>query len=417
MIYLIIATSKLHKDGYLNKIARDVWDIVSKYGVRGGFKISDPAGIVIDRFNNASAFIILSLTGGSEEVITEFAKFKKPIVIVAHSSDNSLASSIEAYSLLRYQGIPSCIVRYEDRYSFEENFHYYGRVLNALDNLYNARIVLFGDPSPWLVYSNMQLDIIKSLFNLKISKIDLSELVDEYNKVSDVRVEDCLKIYRNVELIEPNDSDLTRSIRLYLAMRSILDKYNAKLASIRCFDLIKYRLTPCLAVSFLNNEGYDIACEGDIPSLITMYFMRLISGNPSFMANLVWHGDSELIFAHCTAPTKMLIAYRFRSHYESGIGLSIEGEFREGVKTTFAKIDFINKTIFYGLGLVARGSPFLNRACRTQISIDIGSNTEAIYEICVGNHFILSIGDYTKYFKALSRILGFQSKYISRTYE
>ena len=183
---------------------------------------------------------------------------------------------------------------------------------------------VIGRPSGWLIASDVDYKKAKDIFSINLIDIDIKELID-YTNTSNER---CPFINFN-GLFDSNEID--KAYRIYLALLSIIDKYKLEGLTVRCFDLLDtVKSTSCLAFSLLNRDGIIATCEGDIPSLISMYLIKKIYNKPSFQANpsKIMVDTNEIILAHCTLPLSMCDRYALDTHYESKTGIGVKGEMR-----------------------------------------------------------------------------------------
>ena len=95
--------------------------------------------------------------------------------------------------------------------------------------------------------------------------------------------------------------------------------------------------TGCLGLSVLNSLGIWGGCEGDMPALLSMAILGSITGEDLFMCNPSRFDTKEgcATFAHCTLPVTMPDRFCLNTHFESGIGVAVQGSFDEGPCTLF----------------------------------------------------------------------------------
>ncbi len=114
---------------------------------------------------------------------------------------------------------------------------------------------------------------------------------------------------------------------IYRRLKALAESRRLDALTLRCFDLVTgLGATGCYALSRLADEGLDSGCEGDIPSIIGLCWLKALSGRPAWMANPsdVEMGEKcRILLAHCTVPRTMLDSYGVRSHFESGLGVAI----------------------------------------------------------------------------------------------
>jgi hypothetical protein len=99
-------------------------------------------------------------------------------------------------------------------------------------------------------------------------------------------------------------------------------------------------------------------------------------------------------FAHCTIATDSVENYIIRSHFETGIGVGIQGEINKGDITLF-KVggNYLNHFVFKSAKLINNlNSEF---ACRTQVLVDFDDkDIDYFLEDPIGNHHILVEGNH-----------------------
>jgi len=98
--------------------------------------------------------------------------------------------------------------------------------------------------------------------------------------------------------------------------------------TLRCFDLIgDDGVTGCVALSLLADQGLPAGCEGDVPSIVGLLWLRLLTGEAAWMANPAWiDPDAGELLAralHGAAHAGRVI--HLDTHFESGSGVAIGG--------------------------------------------------------------------------------------------
>jgi len=362
----------------------------------------------------ADAYVVAVLTGGSEGLILELhRRFGVPMALVAHETQNSLAASLEASAGVGFEGGYAEVFLLTNE--LPKELLPFIKACKAVSRVRGSKVLLVGDPSPWLIYSSRQLGAAEELLKVSITKVGIDELIKYLSRVSEGEVLSIAKsvINSSLGLEGVGKDDVVKASRLYVAIKSLMNYLGTELMSIRCFDLLKYGVTACLALSLLNSEGYVAACEGDLPALMTMALMRYLSGEAVFMGNIDWVRGDEVLIAHCTAPTKLLKGYRLRTHFESGISVGIEGYLRRGEVVTIARLDLIRGVLRVGTGEVINESPVSPYVCRTQYLIKLMGNAEALIKDSIGNHYVITKGSLLKELKYVAKILNLKYEVIT----
>ena len=77
---------------------------------------------------------------------------------------------------------------------------------------------------------------------------------------------------------------------IYLALKELVSRHRLQGFTLRCFDLLTtVHNTGCLALARLNAEGIVSGCEGDVPTLLTMAIVKVLTGVSGLMeAGLAW---------------------------------------------------------------------------------------------------------------------------------
>lgn len=266
-------------------------------------------------------------------------------------------------------------------------------------------IGLIGEASPWLIASGIDKEALSERCGVSFREISIGTLADKYLGYRELWKNHTLSAGARAELDEVlcrfscslegdrTTEDLSDAAIMYLALASICKEEHLDAVTVKCFDLLSScKTTACLALALLNDNGVIAGCEGDIPSICTMLAIYKALGRPSFMANpaSIDSDNLSIDFAHCTIPTAMVENCTLPSHFESGIGIGINGEVPLG-NYTMCKLS--GKTLERSLicnGRLVKGE-YLSNRCRTQVRFIFESKAEfdAFCKARVGNHIIL----------------------------
>lgn len=356
------------------------------------------------------------LTGGTEgETLREIQRLgmlesRSPVILVAHPFHNSLAASLEILARVRQEGGKGRIILMQspaDARAADE-MRVSAGVCRAMRGMRGATIGAIGKPSEWLIASSQGAEAISSAWGCGLRSIPIEDLLRRIEEIQSVDSRKArllgksgLSFLRAASFSRDTDKDdMYMSETIYRALKDMIGEYKLDAVSLRCFDLLtECKATGCYSLSLLADQGIDAGCEGDIPSIIGLMWMRRLSGSAAWMANpsnirAGGNGTGKLNLAHCTVPRSILTEYGIRSHFESGIGLSIAGTFASG-PVTLARIG--------GKGLdkvwVAEGelleSPHEEGLCRTQAVIGLeNGELEKLLETPLGNHVVMAMGQW-----------------------
>ena len=449
-INLSLISSSLHNITELSQKRMEVIEALKALGDVSIFKNSSPASCGIESATGQVVNVAYILTGGTESLFIklfgENCSRLGNIAIISDAYHNSLAASQEICTWLYDNGVQHRHIHIP--------LHSPDATLNRLPTLLCAvspapqrtechsevaatsaeaataeaagieaasteaasadalvkalggcTIGLIGEASPWLIASGIDKEALSERCGVSFREISIGTLADEYLKYRELWKNHTLSAGARAELDEVlcrfscslegdrTTEDLSDAAIMYLALASICKEEHLDAVTVKCFDLLSScKTTACLALALLNDNGVIAGCEGDIPSICTMLAIYKALGRPSFMANpaSIDSDNLSIDFAHCTIPTAMVENCTLPSHFESGIGIGINGEVPLG-NYTLCKLS--GKTLERSLicnGRLVKGE-YLSNRCRTQVRFIFESKAEfdAFCKARVGNHIIL----------------------------
>jgi hypothetical protein len=205
------------------------------------------------------------------------------------------------------------------------------------------------------------------------------------------------------KVIEPAREEIVKSGAMHVGMEQLLKRHNAQAISINClggFYNGQLQAFPCLGFVELNNSGLVGACEGDLPSTVTMLAMGYLVGRPGFISDpVIDTAKNQIIYAHCVAPTKVFgpqgegNPYHIRSHSEDRKGAAVRSLLPLGYLTTTLKFLPGRREV-----IVHQGKAVANidddRACRTKLACEVTGDIERLFgQWSHGWHRVTYYGD------------------------
>ncbi len=338
--------------------------------------------------------------GGTEGMFLEvFEKLPRPILLLTTGENNSLAASMEILSFLRQKNVPGEIIHgsLED---MSRRIQILARVFQTKKRLQELRVGCVGEPSDWLISSQVDAAASREKNGIEIVKIPMEEMFAEIAK----KTYEENQYTKMIQDTGYKPEEVEKALEIYGALKRLCGKYRLDSVTIRCFDLLgPVGSTGCAALAILNAEGIYAGCEGDIPSLIAMTVLGELSGQPIFMANpsRILSDRNEIIFAHCTLPITMPLTFRCMTHYESDLGVAFQGDLKEGPVTVF-KCSGLLDQYFVAAGELVENLHEAN-LCRTQLRLHLEEGLEYFTTRSIGNHHLICLGDYTDLVKEFFR--------------
>ena len=330
-------------------------------------------------------------SGGSEGSFLEvFEQLRgRHCYILTSGESNSLAASMEILSFLRKHGGSGEILHGDTR-DVADKIRALTRAHRARAALRGKKLGCIGEPSDWLIASNYSADAMMEKLGLGFVSIPMAELLEEIAKER-YEPDEYTELFRSKDF---DKGEIEKALYVYGAFQRLIDKYQLCGLTVRCFDLLDtVHTTGCLGLSILNARGIYGGCEGDVPALLSMAILGAITNEPLFLCNPSRFDTHEgyAIFAHCTIPVTMLKDFCLNTHFESGIGVAVQGSFENGDCTIFKCEGDLSR--FHAQEGKILQTPWSDMLCRTQIKVALDDFSYFLtrpinnhHSICRGKH-------------------------------
>jgi len=360
-------------------------------------EIRSASGLTIEETSQPSSehlTAILVLTGGVErEVLKIVAQVPSPTLLIAHPGHNSLPASLEVLARIRQDGGEGRIL-YGSPDVIGEGLRQELKLANAWNTFRFSRIGVVGEPSDWLVASDVDRAFLKGRLSIELVHVAIDDLLDRIAKAQAPRKEVNAFLKGAAAVAEATADDVRGAVQIYYGLRGLVDEHRLSACTVRCFDIVKrLKNSGCYALSRLNDEGVPAGCEGDLQSLCSLYLAYLLSGQTAFMSNIadVDPAGRTIGVAHCMCPLSMAPSYTVRSHFESGLGVGIAGTIPQGPCTLFRLGGERLDELFVREGKIA-ASAVREDLCRTQVRVEVDEPVDELLTSPLGNHHILLAG-------------------------
>lgn len=380
--------SEEHNEGYINQTLKG---FITEIEEKLGEKFED---INLEDFNCKDYFpLIFVKSGGAEGKFKQiFKQVKRPYLLLSSGLYNSLAASLEIASFLKQKNKRVEIIHGDSEY-IARRIKELRKIFQVKNKLFSVKLGVVGKPSDWLIASDVDYNKVKDALGISLIDIKMDELVKEIDQDHHF-IHPKLKNIREKRF---NKKSIEGALKIYSGFKAIVNKYKLDGITVRCFDLLEiYKNSGCLGTSLLNDEGIVAGCEGDVSALISMTILNFLTDEPVFMANpsSIDIDKNEIILAHCTLPLNMPDKFYLKTHFESGIGVGIKGDIREGEATIF-KLSGDGKEYFVSGGEIVENLSNEN-LCRTQIRLRMDEDVKYFLQNSIGNHHLICKGDYSE---------------------
>ena len=262
------------------------------------------------------------------------------------------------------------------------------QTVGVWNRLRGQKAGLVGSVSEWLVASDVPAEIFLNLFGVKLTVIPWNTLQDYTIYEPDAAL--LTRFNRD------NPAGLIEAARVLTLLRRLVEKNELNAIAVECFSLVQQRkVTACLALAQLNNEGMVAACEGDLASMAGMMLLKAATGSVPWMANTTATTNNRLLLSHCTIAFDLVSDIKLATHFETDFSLAVNGKIDASDVTVFRLSDTLDRA-FIAEGKVM-GLPDFTNACRTQVEIELPSQSLALLRTKpLGNHLLMVPGKYTE---------------------
>jgi len=385
-VEVIVCASRLHEEREVRRLKRN---LLSEIGTAGGFTVQEVAAP-----SGEGLIAVLVLTGGVErEVLKLVSQLPSPTLLIAHSGHNSLAACLEILARIHRDGGEGRIL-FGSPQAIAADLGRELKVVSSWEDLRFSRIGLIGEPSDWLVASDVDRAFLKGRLGIELVEIGIDELIKKIGSAEPSRKEISRFSKGAQGVAEPSKEELKGAVAIYTALRAMIEEHRLAACTVRCFDLVgRVQNTGCYALSRLNDEKLPAGCEGDLQALFSLYLGSLLAKKAAFMGNIasVDTSTKKVIVAHCTCPLSLATSYAIRSHFESGIGVGIAAEIPQGPCTLFRLGGKRLEHLFVRQGRIESASQ-REDLCRTQVTLSVTEPVDPLLATPLGNHHILLPG-------------------------
>ena len=328
--------------------------------------------------------VLFFLTGGSELSATKQVSARNFYLLIGSQHDNSYASATEVKSYLNEKLIPSMLLD-EAEAETTAILRDFITIKQALKSLHGKKLGLIGQISDWLIASAIPAALLESKFGIKLIEIAWKELAH----FSEFTASDAfLASYSGIKHF-----DLTETAKVSELLSNTIQKWNLDAITVECFPMVQQdSVTACLPLARFNNEGIPAGCEGDLTAIAGMMLCKELTGIIPWMANINKATDEVCMFSHCTIAPGLVSDFSVKTHFETGKGTAIAGNFKGDLITIFRFDNKLSK-VFIATATIT-GRPKSVTACRTQIEVKLTDNeVKLLRESPLGNHHLIFPGD------------------------
>lgn len=261
---------------------------------------------------------VILATGGTEHLLLEASRMHEgPMIATGLPMANSVSSLAEAAPLLRGRAhiAPLPGMGPEGVEQLREALH----GLKAASTVYGSKLLLIGEPSPWLIHDPTPL--LEKL-NIKVEKLEPQEFA---STISEAKWREAEELLSRAEEAEYAPGEPARSLAVAQAVFRAAKERGARAVSPACIRFLHLTgANACLAHALQHLGGTIVGCEGDVAATLSLLLASEAQGAPAWQANIAGAWRDKLLLAHCSAPLSMARRFRLRRHFITGGSVTVE---------------------------------------------------------------------------------------------
>ena len=178
------------------------------------------------------------------------------------------------------------------------------RAYSAIRKLRGSTLGLFGYRPTAFYNSAFDEGLIRKTFGISIEETDLKVVFDRMLEVDEEELKKDLEfILGGFKLGDDFVPEYRMNhSRLYLTLKQLMQEQNYAYGVIKCWpEMGNLKAVPCAVLGRLADEGYNIACEGDVDVALSMAAQNALTGKPNFITDMIDINEEQnyLTFWHC----------------------------------------------------------------------------------------------------------------------
>lgn len=294
----------------------------------------------------------------------------------------------------------------------------FAQISSAINRLAYSKIGIFGYADMGSYTASFDQTSLRSKIGVEVEDYEVHRLLLKVEEVCDEEIEEVISgQLKNWNMdIEVSSEDLRKAIKIYLALKKIVDERKFDAVSMKCvYGLpIYYGITPCVPLALIG-EQIPVVCESDVLGLVTELIMDYVSGQRSVYLELYDIFEDRLLMGVCgMIPQSALenVPRLYKYAWGKLSGLMIVGPMKTGSITLARLASTGDKYMMH----ITKGDAIRPREWReigwqieapayASLEILLGSRTKDFSENILAQHYHLVYGDYVEDLVELCRLL------------
>ncbi len=204
------------------------------------------------------------------------------VEIVRHTGQ--IGAQALANTLVREGHSFRVVSGYENSSRTTTSLHRFFSLAKTVAILKRASVLAVGDRFPGMTDIELDDAYVAKHLGATISHISPARLTKAYHDADGEQVQrETLKCITANAVSEISDDELSRSVRLSVALESLVEEYCADAGSLNChigncLQNSTIGITACYSLGVQNARGRPFTCTGDLPTALAMLMLKTLTG-------------------------------------------------------------------------------------------------------------------------------------------
>lgn len=293
------------------------------------------------------------------------------------------------------------------------------RAYAAIKTLHGSTLGLFGYRPTAFYNSAFDEGLIRRTFGISIEETDLKVVFDRMQQTEPEAVAQDMAHIQDSYCLGDDFIEEYRinHSRLYLTLKQLMQEQNYAYAAIKCWpEMGNLNSVPCAVLGRLADEGYSIACEGDVDVALSMSVQNALTGKPNFVTDLIDLNDEEnyLTFWHCGNAAPSLhhrqCDVKLCDHPLYNRGSAFRAVLKEGPVTVSRFCNMGGKYKLFLIKGTAIPTQMYTPGCMVNIKVDVPVRdvVNGIIQEAVPHHYSIVWADVEDEMRMIASILGIE---------
>ena len=282
--------------------------------------------------------------------------------------------------------------------------------------LKRTRVGLIGYASMGMYSGTFDHLLLRSTIGPEVEHLDTYLLIKKAEELTSSQIEEIVEKIKMKGEIDPEIKPeiLEKVARLYGGLKDLVKKYSLNAVCVKCqYELSQvYGCTPCVPLSLLADEGTVCACEGDVPTTVTMAILHYLTDQSIYYGDILDVKGKNILLSSCGfAPFSLAnpedkIKIKDIGH-PGFTGLISSFTLKRG-KITFARLNEGKGSYRMNIGTGEGIETELRQGRFPALRVKIDGSMDKFLETIASQHYAIAYGDIVKSLLDLCQILNIE---------